>query len=98
MSLQRTKRAILSLNNGICKQEEESEVPSEESEVQDEETDTDEYDTDKQNEVPQSKTTFEPWDRIITEMYETLRENFDDTVETYLQQHPEMEMELAGIS
>ena len=62
----------------------ENEVPSEESEAQDEETDTD---TDEENEIPQSKTTSDPWDRIMTETYETLQENFDDTVENYLQQN-----------
>ena len=53
-----------------------------------------EADTDEENAIAQSSTS-DPWPQLLSQNYDELQENFDDTVENYLQQNPEMELQQA---
>ena len=53
-----------------------------------------EADTDEENAIAQSSTS-DPCLQLLSQTYDELQENFDDTVENYLQQNPEMELQQA---
>ena len=59
--------------------------------VQEEE---EEADTDEENTIAQSSTS-DPWPQLLSQTNDELHENFDDNVENYLQQNPEMEIQQA---
>ena len=72
----------------------ESESPS--SQEEEEETDSmeEEADTEEENAIAQSSTS-DPWPQLLSQTYDELQENFDDTVESHLKKNPEMELQQA---
>ena len=62
----------------------ESESPSAQEE-EDDETDSmeEEADTDEENAIAQGSTS-DPWPQLLSQTYDELQENFDDTAEHYL--------------
>ena len=77
------------LESGICKQNEQSEDdPSDDSESQ--QDDADDNST-NEDELPQSQSEFDPWNKILQQAYDSLQDTFDETCETYLEQNPGME-------
>ena len=72
----------------ICKRNEESEDdPSDDSESQKVDNSTNEED-----EIPQSQSEFDPWNKLLLQAYYSLQDTVDWTCETYLEQNPGMEI------
>ena len=79
------------LESGICKQNEQSEDdPSDDSESQ--QDDEDDNSTNEEDEIPQSQSEFDPWNKLLNQAYVSLQDTFDETCETYLEQNPGMEI------
>ena len=79
------------LESGICKQNEQSEDdPSDDSESQ--QDDEDDNSTNEEDEIPQSQSEFDPWNKFLNQAYVSLQDTFDETCETYLEQNPGMEI------
>ena len=79
------------LESGICKQNEQSEDdPSDDSESQ--QDDEDDNSTNEEDELPQSQSEFDPWNKLLKQAYDSLQDIFDETCETYLEQNPGMEI------
>ena len=72
----------------------ESESPSAQEEEDETDSMEEEADTDEENAIAQPSTS-DPWLQLLSQTYYELQENFDDTVENYLQQNPEMELQQA---
>ena len=76
------------LESVICKRNEESEDdPSDDSESQKVDNSTNEED-----EIPQSQSEFDPWNKLLLQAYYSLQDTVDETCETYLEQNPGMEI------
>ena len=76
------------LESGICKQNEQSEDdPSDDSESQ--QDDKDDNSTNEEDEIPQSQSEFDPWNKLLQQAYDKLQDTFDETCETYLEQNPD---------
>ena len=73
---------------------EKSESPSAQEEEDETDSTKEEADTDEENAIAQSSTS-DPWSQLLSQTFDELQENFDDTVESYLQQNPEMELQQA---
>ena len=79
------------LESGICKQNEQSEDdPSDDSESQ--QDNEDDNSTNEEDEIPQSQSEFDPWNKLLNQAYVSLQDTFDETCETYLEQNPGMEI------
>ena len=79
------------LESGICKQNEQNEDdPSDDSESQ--QGDEDVNSTNEEDEIPQSQSEFDPWNKLLQLSYDSLQDTFDKTCETYLEQNPGMEI------
>ena len=46
----------------------------------------------KKDVIPQSQSEFDPWNKLLNQVYDSLQDTFDETCETYLEQNPEMEI------
>ena len=76
------------IESGICKRNEESEDdPSDDSESQ-----KDDNSTNEEDEIPQSQSEFDPWNKLLLQAYYSLQDTVDETCETYLEQNPGMEI------
>ena len=79
------------LESGICKQNEQSEDdPSDDSESQ--QGDEGDNSTNEEDEILQSQSEFDPWNKLLQQTYYSLQDTFDETCETYLEQNPGMEI------
>ena len=72
----------------------ESESPSAQEEEDETDSMEEEADTEEENAIAQSSAS-DPWPQLVSQVYDELQENFDDTVESYLRQNPEMELHQA---
>ena len=79
------------LESGICKQNKQTEDdPTDDSESQ--EGDKDVNSTNEEDEILQSQSEFDPWNKLLQLSYDSLQDTFDETCETYLEQNPGMEI------
>ena len=72
----------------------ESESPSSQEEENETDSMEEEADTEEENATAQSSAS-DLWPQLVSQIYDELQENFDDTVESYLRQNPEMELHQA---
>ena len=78
------------LESDICKQNEESENdPGDDSESQ--QDDEDDNSANEENEIPQSQSEFDLWNKHLQQAYYSLQDTYDETCEIYLEQNPGME-------
>ena len=78
------------LESDICKQNDDSkDNPSDDSESQ--QDDEDGNSTNAEDEIPQSQSEFDPWNKLLQQAYYSLQDTFDETCESYLEQNPGME-------
>ena len=73
---------------------EENESPSAQEEEDETDSMEEEANTDQENAIAQSSTS-DPWSQLLSQTYDELQEHFDDSLESYLQQNPEMELQQA---
>ena len=57
----------------------------------DSESQQDDNSTNEEDELPQSQSEFDPWNKLLQQAYYSLQDTFDETCETYLEQNPGME-------
>ena len=56
------------------------------------ESQLDDNSTNEEDEIPQSQSEFDRWNKLLQQAYYSLQDTFDETCETYLEQNPGMEI------
>ena len=71
----------------FSRSEQSEDDPSDDSESQ-----QDDNSTNEEDEISQSQSEFDPWDKLLQQAYYRLQDTFDETCETYLERNPGMEI------
>ena len=74
----------------VNKNEQSEDDPSDDSESQ--QDDEDDNSTDEEDEIPQSQSEFDLWNKLLKQAYDSLQDTFDEICETYFEQNPGMEI------